>query len=94
MPVRTTTTDDGTEFATHPIIATELKVDVYFAHPYSLLRKRNRQGHERTYSVYPKENRLQEDNKWTYQTSYLKNNRTRKKNEFVKPKDIIKERIA
>ena len=34
LPVRTITTDNGTEFAAHEIIARELGTTVYFAHPY------------------------------------------------------------
>ena len=34
MPVRTITTDKGTEFAAHEIIARELGTTVYFARPY------------------------------------------------------------
>ena len=34
IPVRTITTDNGTEFAAHEIIARELNTSVYFAHPY------------------------------------------------------------
>ena len=39
MPVRTITTDNGTEFAAHEIIARELNTSVYFAHPYSSWEK-------------------------------------------------------
>ena len=35
LPVRTVTTDNGTEFAAHEIIAEKLGTRVYFAHPYS-----------------------------------------------------------
>ena len=34
LPVRTITTDNGTEFAAHEIIARELGTTIYFAHPY------------------------------------------------------------
>ena len=34
LPVRTIITDNGTEFAAHEIIARELGITVYFAHPY------------------------------------------------------------
>lgn len=34
VPIRTITTDNGSEFAAHEIIARELGTVVYFAHPY------------------------------------------------------------
>lgn len=39
LPVRTITTDNGSEFAAHQIIARELNTTVYFAHPYSSWEK-------------------------------------------------------
>ena len=39
IPVRSITTDNGTEFAAHEIIARELNTKVYFAHPYASWEK-------------------------------------------------------
>ena len=39
LPVRTITTDNGTEFAQHALIANALKTHVYFAHPYTSWEK-------------------------------------------------------
>ena len=93
MPVRTITTDNGTEFAAHEIIAKELNTSVYFAHPYSPWEKgaiENMNGLVRQY--IPKKADFK-----GISSGYIKhiiqklNNRPRKKNDFAKPIDIIKQ---
>lgn len=96
LPVRTITTDNGSEFAAHEIIAGELGTKVYFAHPYSSWEKgaiENMNGLIRQY--IPKKT----DFKGISNTMIAKvmeklNNRPRKKNGFMKPKDVIKKQSA
>mgnify|MGYP000234589577 FL=1 len=92
IPVRTITTDNGTEFAAHEIIARELNTSVYFAHPYSPWEKgaiENMNGLIRQY--IPKKADFK-----GISTGYIKhiieklNNRPRKKNDFYKPIDFFK----
>lgn len=96
VPVRTITTDNGTEFAAHQIIARELDTTVYFAHPYSSWEKgaiENMNGLIRQY--IPKKTDFRGITKQYIRHVMEKlNNRPRKKNGFGKPKDLIKERIA
>lgn len=96
LPVTTITTDNGSEFAAHRIIARELNTTVYFAHPYSSWEKgaiENMNGLIRQY--IPKKTDF-----WGITKQYIRhvmeklNNRPRKKNGFEKPKDLIKERIT
>ena len=96
MPVRTITTDNGTEFAAHEIIAGELNTSVYFAHPYSPWEKgaiENMNGLIRQY--IPKKADFK-----GISSGYIKqiieklNNRPRKKNRFSKPIDLIKHKIV
>lgn len=94
IPVRSITTDNGSEFAAHKIIARELNTTVYFAHPYSSWEKgaiENMNGLIRQY--IPKKADFRGISK-----AYIKmcndklNNRPRKKNGFYKPTEMI-ERI-
>jgi IS30 family transposase len=96
MPVRTITTDNGTEFAAHEIIAREVNTSVYFAHPYSPWEKgaiENMNGLVRQY--IPKKADFK-----GISSGYIKqiieklNNRPRKKNRFSKPVDMIKHKIV
>lgn len=94
IPVRSITTDNGTEFAAHKIIARELDTTVYFAHPYSSWEKgaiENMNGLIRQY--IPKKADFRGISK-----AYIKmcndklNNRPRKKNNFYKPIEVIERR--
>ena len=94
VPIRTITTDNGSEFAAHEIIARELWTVVYFAHPYCSWEKgaiENMNGLIRQY--IPKKTDFRGVSK-----NYIKeiveklNNRPRKKNGFIKPKDMIKQK--
>ena len=91
LPVRSITTDNGTEFAAHKIIASNLNTKVYFAHPYSSWEKgaiENMNGLIRQY--IPKKTDLNGISK-----AYIKqimdklNNRPRKKNDFNTPNEMI-----
>lgn len=96
LPVRTITTDNGSEFAAHEIIARELGTTVYFAHPYSSWEKgaiENMNGLIRQY--IPKKTNFKGISKGMIKHIIEKlNNRPRKKNQFQKPKDMIKQRIV
>lgn len=92
LPVRTVTTDNGTEFAAHEIIAEKLGTRVYFAHPYSSWEKgaiENTNGLIRQY--IPKK-----DHFCQYTDDFIKriqdklNNRPRKKINFSTPKEMVK----
>lgn len=92
LPVRSITTDNGSEFAAHQIIARELNTTVYFTHPYSSWEKgaiENMNGLIRQY--IPKKAVFKGLSK-----AYIKmcsdklNNRPRKKNGFYKPSEMIK----
>lgn len=91
LPVRTITTDNGSEFARHETIARELGTTVFFAHPYSAWEKgaiENMNGLIRQY--IPKNTDFR-----GISHAYVKhvmdkiNNRPRKKSNFYKPKDYI-----
>ena len=91
LPARSITTDNGTEFAAHQIIARELNTTVYFAHPYSSWEKgaiENMNGLIRQY--IPKKTDFKGISK-----AYIKhimdklNNRPRKKNDFNTPNEMI-----
>ncbi len=96
LPVRSITTDNGPEFAAHEIIARELNTKVYFAHPYCSWEKgaiENMNGLIRQY--IPKKTDFRGITKlYIRQVMEKLNNRPRKKNQFRKPKDLIKERIT
>jgi IS30 family transposase len=96
LPVRTITTDNGSEFAAHRLIARELDTTVYFAHPYSSWEKgaiENMNGLIRQY--IPKKTDFRGITKQYIRHVMDKlNNRPRKKNGFGKPKDVIKQGIA
>ena len=92
LPVRAVTTDNGTEFAAHEIIAEKLGTRVYFAHPYSSWEKgaiENTNGLIRQY--IPKK-----DHFCQYTDDFIKriqdklNNRPRKKINFSTPKEMVK----
>ena len=91
LPVRTITTDNGSEFAAHEIISRELGTIVYFAHPYSSWEKgaiENMNGLIRQY--IPKKTDFKGISNTMIANIMEKiNNRPRKKNGFMKPKDII-----
>lgn len=96
VPIRTITTDNGSEFAAHEIIARELGTAVYFAHPYCSWEKgsiENMNGLIRQY--IPKKTDFRGVSK-TYIKEIMEklNNRPRKKNGFIKPKDMIKTKIV
>lgn len=92
LPVRSITTDNGTEFAAHETIARELGVHIYFAHPYSSWEKgsiENINGLIRQY--IPKKTDFRGVSNAMIKAVIEKlNNRPRKKNGFVKPVDFIK----
>ena len=91
LPVRTITTDNGTEFAAHEIIARELGTTVYFAHPYCSWEKgaiENMNGLVRQY--IPKRTDFRE---YVRKIVEKLNNRPRKKNGFSKSADMINERV-
>lgn len=91
LPVRSITTDNGTEFAEHETISRELGCIVYFAHPYSSWEKgaiENMNGLIRQYipkkccfDNYTNEDIINIQNKI--------NRRPRKKNGFLTPMEII-----
>lgn len=95
LPVNTITTDNGSEFAAHELIAGELGTTVYFAHPYSSWEKgaiENMNGLIRQY--IPKNTDFKGiSNKLIAQIMHKLNNRPRKKNQFAKPKDMVKKTI-
>lgn len=91
IPVKTITTDNGTEFAAHEIIAKNLNTTVYFAHPYCSWEKgaiENMNGLIRQY--IPKKTDFKGISKgWVEHVMRKLNNRPRKKNNFTKPVDMI-----
>ena len=93
LPVRTITTDNGTEFAAHEIIARELGTTVYFAHPYCSWEKgaiENMNGLVRQY--IPKRTDFRGISRAYVRKIVEKlNNRPKKKNGFSKPADMINE---
>jgi IS30 family transposase len=95
LPVKTITTDNGSEFAAHEIIARELGTTVYFAHPYSSWEKgaiENMNGLIRQY--IPKKTDFKGiSNKMIEKIMHKLNNRPRKKNLFERPIDIVKKTI-
>ena len=96
LPVRTITTDNGTEFAAHEIIAKGLNTTVYFAHPYCSWEKgaiENMNGLVRQY--IPKRTDFRGISRGYVRKIVEKlNNRPRKKNGFSKPADMINDKIA
>ena len=96
LPVRTITTDNGSEFAAHEIIARELSTTVYFAHPYSSWEKgaiENMNGLIRQY--IPKKSDFRGiSNQFIVHVMQKLNNRPRKKNQFTKPIDMVKKTIS
>lgn len=96
LSVRTITTDNGTEFAAHEIIEMELNARVYFAHPYSSWEKgaiENTKGLIRQY--IPKKTDFKGITRGYVRMVVDKlNNRPRKKYGFIKPIDMINERIT
>lgn len=92
IPVKSITTDNGTEFAAHEIIARELNTKVFFAHPYASWEKgaiENMNGLIRQY--IPKKTDFKGISDSMIQRIQAKlNNRPRKKNGFRKPNEIIK----
>ena len=96
LPVRTITTDNGTEFAAHEIIARELGTTVYFAHPYCSWEKgaiENMNGLVRQY--IPKRTDFRGISRAYVRKIVEKlNNRPRKKNGFSKPADMINDKIV
>lgn len=96
LPVRTIATDNGTEFAAHEIIEMELNARVYFAHPYSSWEKgaiENTKGLTRQY--IPKKTDFKGITRGYVRMVVDKlNNRPRKKYGFIKPIDMINERIT
>ena len=96
LPVRTITTDNGTEFAAHEIIAGELGTTVYFAHPYCSWEKgaiENMNGLVRQY--IPKRTDFRGISRAYVRKIVEKlNNRPRKKNGFSKPADMINDKIV
>lgn len=93
LPVRSITTDNGTEFSEHEMIARELKTNVYFAHPYSSWEKgaiENMNGLIRQY--IPKKTDFRGLSKAMIKQVITKlNNRPRKKNGFLTPLQVIKQ---
>lgn len=95
LPVRTITTDNGTEFADHETIAKELGANIYFAHPYSSWEKgaiENMNGLIRQY-IPKKKDFKGFSNGWIEHVRDKLNNRPRKKNGFLSPIDMVKEYI-
>ncbi|MCI6551176.1 MAG: IS30 family transposase [Prevotella sp.] len=94
IPVRTITTDNGTEFAAHEKITSELKAKVYFTHPYSSWEKETIENTNGLIRLYiPKKTDLKEITRGYVRMVVEKlNNRPRKKNGFIKPIDMIKEK--
>lgn len=96
LPVRSITTDNGSEFAAHEMIARKLGTKIYFAHPYCSWEKgaiENMNGLVRQY--IPKKTDFRGISRQYIRHIIEKlNNRPRKKNGFVKPKDMIKEKFA
>ena len=96
LPVRTITTDNGTEFAAHEIIVRGLNTTVYFAHPYCSWEKgaiENMNGLVRQY--IPKRTDFREISRgYVRQIVEKLNNRPRKKNGFSKPADMSNNKIA
>lgn len=93
-PIRTITTDNGSEFAAHEIIARELGTVVYFAHPYCSWEKgaiENMNGLIRQYIPQKTDFRGVSKN-YIKEIMEKLNNRPRKKNGFIKPKDMIKQK--
>lgn len=91
LPVRTITTDNGTEFSAHELIAKELNTNVFFAHPYISWEKgsiENMNGLIRQY--IPKNANFNDFAKQQINDRQDKiNNRPRKKNNFLTPYEVI-----
>lgn len=96
VPIRTITTDNGSEFAAHEIIARELGTVVYFAHQYCSWEKgaiENMNGLIRQY--IPKKTDFRGiSKKYIKEIMEKLNNRPRKKNGFIKPREMIKTKIV
>lgn len=96
LPVRTITTDNGTEFAAHEIIAREFDTTVYFTHPYCSWEK----GAIENMNELVRQYILKRTDFRGISRGYVRkiveklNNRPRKKNRFSKPADMINDRIA
>lgn len=91
LPAKSITTDNGSEFAAHQVIAKELNTTVFFAHPYSSWEKgaiENMNGLIRQY--VPKKTDFKGiSNTYIQHIMDKLNNRPRKKNNFKTPYDMI-----
>lgn len=93
IPVRTITTDNGLEFAAHEMIAKQLNTKIYFTHPYCSWEKgaiENLNGLIRQYIPKRTDFRGVPD-KMIQEIQDKLNDRPRKRNGYIKPKDYIKE---
>lgn len=96
LPVRSITTDNGTEFAEHQTIAKELGTNDYFAHPYSSWEKgtiENMNGLIR--QCIPKKTDFKGiSNGWVEHVMHKLNKSPRKKNGFLRTVDVVKDYIS
>lgn len=91
LTVKTITTDNGTEFAAHKMIAKKLKTTVYFAHPYSSWEKgaiENANGLIRQY-ISKKSNFTNFTDEQIVDIQKIINKRPRKKLDYNSPVELF-----
>lgn len=91
LPLHTLTADNGKEFAGHELLAEQLKVDVYFAHPYSPWeRGRNENMNRMVRQWFPKGLDFRSIHEADVQSvEQLLNNRPRKSLGYRTPKEVL-----
>ena len=91
LPVKTITTDNGTEFAEHKIIASALRTKVYFAHPYSSWEKGSIENANGLIRQYISKKALFDNfsDRQLLELQYKINSRPRKKLGFKSPTEIF-----
>lgn len=89
--IKSITSDNGSEFAQHKLIAKKLQADFYFAHPYSSWERGLSEYTNKLARQYiPKKSDFATfDQQYLIQVQYKLNSRPRKNLNFEKPKDVF-----
>nr|WP_051293202.1 IS30 family transposase [Olivibacter sitiensis] len=89
--VHTITSDNGTEFARHKLIAKKLKADFFFAHPYSSWERGTNENTNKLIRQYIPKKQSFDDFNWQdiRNIQYKINARPRKKLDYQNPKSIF-----
>jgi transposase, IS30 family len=89
--VLTITSDNGTEFAEHQVIAKKLNTDFYFAHPYSSWeRGLNEYTNKLIRQYIPKKQSFENyNNQYIKEIQFKLNQRPREKLNFYSPKEVF-----